>query len=134
MIFLNTNSTNRLALTLNELSSIYQSGGTPYYLFEFKNSQTNNVKYFNPIYISSAFRADVFEIIENSIENLSAGTINLAKGYYEYKIYEQETQYNLSLTGITSCVECGKALVDFDPYQPITYTGNTQSNTVYYNN
>lgn len=105
MIVLNKNTTNRLALTLNELSTIYSTGGTPYYLFEFENSQTKLKTYFNPILISASTRSNVFEIIESNTPNLTGGTVNLTEGYYEYKIYEQSIQYNLSLNGASALIE-----------------------------
>lgn len=133
MIYLNKNSTNRLALTLNELSEIYKSGGTPYYLFQFENSQTKDLTYFNPISISANSRANIFEIIDGNTPNYSGGTVDLITGFYEYRIYEQSTQYNLQLSGTTSIVEYGKAFVQFGSATNFSYTANTSNNIIYYN-
>lgn len=135
MILIQKNTTNRISLTLNERSSIYATGGTPYYLFEFTNSQSNQTTYFNPQFISATTRANVFDISESDTENLTGGTVSLKTGYYEYRIFEQTDKYNLSLSATTGqCIEFGKVLVRLIPTTNITYTAGTiSSNIIYYN-
>lgn len=134
MIIINKNQANNIALTLNENSEIYASGGTPYWLFCLENGASNETKYFVPQYISANTRVNLLTISESYTDILTGGTVNLRPGYYSYKIYEQTTQYNIDLTGTTgNIVEYGKVLVPLTPNEVRVYTGNSTNNIIYYN-
>jgi len=114
MIFIQKNQNNQCVLSLQEKSTIAMTGGSPYFLFRFTNDldNGNTEKIFLPYYISSNTRYDYIQINENVTESLTGGTVSLSKeGFWTYEVYEQTSQYNLSLTGCTSCVEIGKVLV-----------------------
>lgn len=135
MIYLIQDSINAVALTLNEKSEIYASGGTPYFLFQITNDTTNEVKYLIPNYVSANTRINLFTIEENITEDLSNGVISLQNGYYKYSIYEQTTSGNTNVNNTTGeIIETGKLFVEFD--ERVLYkfnSGGTWNNNIYYN-
>lgn len=139
MIFITKNSTNDVYLTLREKSSIALSSTTAvtYYLFNFRNDQTQQDLYFIPVAITSTTRYDWFRITEtgSTSVNLTGGTVSLNPNYFfSYFVYENLTNpYNLYLTGTTGVlIESGKVLVSGGTYQSVFIryndSGQTQSN------
>lgn len=103
MLLINKNSSNTLVFTGTEYATI----ASPYFTFKLQNQLTKDLTYFTAPNISTATtRYDMFTVIETGTTsvNLTAGTINLAVGSYNYNIYENDVQ-SLSVTG--NCVEYG---------------------------
>jgi len=86
MIVLNTGTTNRVALTLTENTTI--TGAS--YIFNFYDDFSN--KYFTATDISAQTgRTNVFDLTlvsTDAEENLTGGTINFNYNQKEYKIYQ----------------------------------------------
>lgn len=134
LIYLNQNQTNQVYLTLREKSLLWiYSSITPYYLFTFKNQTTNQTLIFtapNQASLSAQSSYDLFNITctGSSYVNLSAGTISLNPGiFWEYKIYEQNQQFNFNVANTVSCVEVGKVFYSAATNSPdyISMTGNS---------
>lgn len=138
MIYLNNNQSNSVALSLSNNVTI--TGSSVYFLFEFKNGQTGANTYFTAADKSTnVLRYNLFDITltGSSYTNLTAGTIHLTtNGWYDYNVYQMTGQTNLSLSGVTGgAIERGKVLVSGTtiPYgTTYTYTGQTDTKTVYY--
>lgn len=128
MLHLVKSATTLVALSLAEKTTI--SAITPYYLFKLTSQDTNNSVYFTATDISTnPSRYNLFSITETgaTFQNLTAGTVNLdIPGYYLYSIYQQTSQTNLFMSGVTGGeVEFGKAYV-LGPKQ-IVSTGANRS-------
>lgn len=136
MIYLKTNTINEVFLTLYEKSVIIQSGGTPYYLFEFYNQSNRTYKYFFPQVLSSNSRFDLVKIIVSgsTSENLTAGTVSLNSGtHYDYRIYEKSNM-NLFVGSNDKLLEQGICTVSGTTSTLFnTYTGSTNNFNIYYN-
>lgn len=127
MILLNQNTTNNVYLTLSD--SVTLSATPHYFLFRFIDQTTNSEVLFTASDISTnTINYNQFQITLTSstvYQNLSAGTIYLAPdGKWEYEVYNQYSQYNLQLSGVTGdAIEYG--------YIKVSGTPNTIINTYY---
>ncbi len=103
MRVLTQNSENIVYLTLSESTTI---ASPPYYLFRVVSSTTNEEVLFTAENISSAqsrYDEFVWTLTGSAFTNLTAGTINLpAQGEYKYYAYEQTSQTNVHLSGVTA--------------------------------
>ena len=135
MIKILKNSSNRAVFTLNEDTTL--TGSSIYYLFQFINDDTDNSVLFTGEDISeNPSRFNEFTIVEtgSTYTNLTASTINLEpSGFWKYNVYQQSSPTNLSVSSTDGLVETGKVQVigTVVPTE-ITYTGQTDNNTVYY--
>lgn len=137
MILLQQNNTNNVFLTLSD--SVTLTATPIYYLFRFIDTTTNNEKLFTAADISTnTIRYNQFVLTLTSstaYENLSAGTICLApEGKWEYEVYQQLYQYNLSLTGVVGDpIEYGYIKLSGTPNTIINsyYSGSTTTYTYY---
>lgn len=112
MISIEKNTVNTVILTLTEKSSLVN----PYYLFEFRNDLTFYSTYFTAQDTSSwKGRYNEFTITETAKTSvdLFIGKINLTKGKYTYKIWQQNSPTNIlpTFSGISQMVETGIAIV-----------------------
>lgn len=137
MIYLKKDQTNKVALSLTDNVTI--TGSTVYFLFDFTNTQTRNNTLFTAADSSTnTSRYNLFDIslTGSAYTNLTAGTISLESGWYNYDVYQMTGQTNLSLTGVTgSKIQTGKVLVTGTTSvngTQNTYTGTNRSRTVYY--
>lgn len=129
MINVSQNNINLFVLTLRERSLIYASGGTPYYLMELKNQQTNDVTRLTLPALSSCSRYDLCKlIVTGQGQNLSAGTVTLNEiGYYDYVIYEQPV-INLTTSAGYHLLEEGLLrLTGASQFNSATYNGGFNS-------
>lgn len=129
MILIRKNTTNRNILTLSEKTTLTNA----VYLFEVKNQQSDAVKCFIAQDISTnKLRANEFDLIENTTENLLNGVFSLPlKGSYTYKVYEQSSSTNLDPSLALNEIDNGKLLV-IDTENEITqYAGNQTTAVVY---
>ena len=109
MIKLVQNTSNNVALTLKEQATL----STPYYIFSFVNDDSGVAKVFTGSDVSvNPTRYNKFVIELNSVEDLNNSVIDLDKGFYTYKVYETETEFDLDLDNATSIVESGKVYVE----------------------
>lgn len=111
MIYLESNNTNKVVLTLKESSTF----SNPYYLFQFKNEFTGNVMYFTTPNLSfNTCRYDLFEITlddNGAITDSIDIPIYLEPGQYEYKVYESEVEtININDTN-GKAIEIGRMIV-----------------------
>ncbi len=93
---------NRMVLPLSEAVTITAS--TAYFLFKLTDLTTNDTTYFTaPDSSTNLINYNEFEVTltGSAYTNLTAGTINLHKGQYNYAAYQMTGQTNLSLTGVT---------------------------------
>ena len=94
MIKLVQNTSNNVALTLKEQATL----GTPYYVFSFVKDDSGIAKVFTGSDISvNPNRFNQFVIELNSVEDLNNSIIDLDKGFYTYKVYETEIEFDLDL-------------------------------------
>jgi hypothetical protein len=103
MILINKDSVNTVVATLTEYATI----ASPYFTCKLQNQLSKELTYFVAPNISTATtRYDMFQITEtgSTYVNLTAGTINLAVGSYNYTFYENDAQ-TLAVTG--NSVESG---------------------------
>ncbi len=132
MIKIDKNTTNTVVVTLCDREILTAS--TKYYLFNFIDDDTQEDYYFigNEIYGSCNYNQ--FEIIETSgSTNLTASTISLTTGFYKYKVYEQLSDTNLSLSGTSGVVlERGKVLCIGEQFPTKTYYSGDTDNTTFY--
>ncbi len=133
MILLKRDNTNTVVVTLQEKTTI--TAVTPSYLFEITNDNTNESKLFTaPDTSTNIRRYNQFDItVSGGTEDLLNGTIDINNnGFWEYKIYEQESATNLDISGTTSVVETGKLYLSGSSL-PITteYISSGTTNFVY---
>lgn len=108
MININKNNANNVVLTLTELTSLPLSSVT--YLFAITSHSTKETIYFIADDISTATsRYNEFTLIEtgSTYGNLTAGTFNLASGWFSYDVYEQTDPTNLNYLQASGIVESG---------------------------
>lgn len=130
MLIINKSSVNEIIVTLSEKCTL----SSPYFLFEFVNDITRTSKLFICADTSSfTDRYNKFLITETSgTENLLSGIISLSEtGFYHYRIFEQTSSTNLSISNVSGLVESGKLKVigttvshptyDNQPKQYVTY-------------
>lgn len=129
MILIRKNTTNRNILTLSEKTTLTDA----VYLFEVKNQQSDVVKCFIAQDVSTnKLRANEFDLIENTTENLLNGTFSLPlKGSYTYKVYEQSSSTNLDPLLALNEIDNGKLLVVDTENEITQYTGNQTTAVVY---
>jgi hypothetical protein len=129
MIYLNTNSTNRVILTLNERSLLT---GTTNYIFSLTNQSSNINKLFLATDVStSTCRYNEFNITVTGTTT-SANTVNLTDfGRYNYKVYES-TGTTLNITNLNE-LESGMMFLTGSTLatNKVTYTGYTNNKIVY---
>jgi hypothetical protein len=126
MITINKNNSNTVILTLQEKCLL----ANPYFLFQFKNVQTNTSQYFLPADISTQKeRYNEFIIVETATP--TTAQISLTIGDYEYTIYEQVGNSNTNPTGL-NVVEVGYATCfDLTKITFKEYQGGAITNKVY---
>ncbi|HRG02424.1 MAG TPA: hypothetical protein PKZ75_15010 [Bacteroidia bacterium] len=129
MILIRKNTTNRNILTLSEKTTLINA----VYLFEVKNQQSDVVKCFISQDISiNKLRANEFDLIENTTENLLNGIFSLPlNGSYTYKVYEQSSSTNLDPLLALNEIDNGKLLVVDTENEITQYTGNQTTAVVY---
>jgi hypothetical protein len=123
------NQANECVFTVTENATL----SNPYWLFELKGSQDNQVKRFvaqNTTTYSD--RYDLFTITESSAENLLTGTVSLPYvAEYYYKIWEQTSPTNLNPANATSICEEGIIRVYESP-DSIVQNNNTDDSLIVY--
>ena len=136
MIYINKNSENKIALSLSDNVTI--TGSSVYFLFDFNNIQTRNEVIFTGQDLSTnPYRYNLFNIIEtgSSFVNLTASTVSLDEGYWDYKVYQMTGQTNLELSGVTGGpIQYGIVFVSGTTANNGTqfeYTGETETRYVY---
>jgi len=129
VILIRKNTTNRNILTLSEKTTLINA----VYLFEVKNQQSDVVKCFISQDISiNKLRANEFDLIENTTENLLNGIFSLPlNGSYTYKVYEQSSSTNLDPLLALNEIDNGKLLVVDTENEITQYTGNQTTAVVY---
>ena len=99
--------TNSVALTLNEFKTI----NDPYYIFVFQNIMTKEEKTFYSENLSvNKDSFDLFDIVENSTEDLLNGVVSLDAGQWYYTAWESPI-ISLTSSNFISVVETGRVLV-----------------------
>lgn len=133
MIRIERGSTNPVALTLAERVTISPVA----FVFKFVGDQSGIEKVFAAEDQSSfTDRYNFFEIVEDDVEDLHAGTVSLEEGYHHYYVYQVDpaTPTTITLDGTETLLEQGKALVTDASTPPVTYyTENDGENNVVYN-
>lgn len=131
MININKDSDNRVVVTLCDTKVL--SGTT--YLFNLKSLDSQLDINFISHDTSTSCGYSQFQIIETgkTSQNLTASTVNLEMGSYQYKIYQQSSQTNLNPIDTDGRIlEKGNLKVYGTPQPKITsYTGKT-TNDVHY--
>lgn len=132
MIKLLKATANEVILTLTEKVTL----SSPYFLFEFINSESKEKKYCIAA-DTSAYpeRYNKFTITEKTSPTPTSGEVTLSlPGFWHYNVYEQSSSSNLDPDSATGVVETGISKVfgdvaDYDTYdsQPKTYTVYTPS-------
>jgi len=115
MIYITKNTTNQVVLELTSVSSLL----SPYYLFHLTKTDSNNTPLVELLFTGtdlSTFKSryNRFEVIEtgSTYVNLTASTISVLPGSYNYDIYESSTQ-TLSISATTGVIiSTGKMFVD----------------------
>lgn len=127
-ISLNKNSTNKVALTLLEKTTL----SPVYYLIEFISKQTFTKFYCIVTELSTELvRSNIFNITDTPSPNPLAGQVDLVPGQYDYNAYEQSSNTNLNPAGL-NIVEDGIARVYDDAANGNTeYATPTVTNTEY---
>ncbi len=131
LIKINPNSINRIAPTLSEKVTL--TGSNVYFLFNFTNDDTNESIFFTASDVSpNIFRYNEFYITEtgSTFTDYTNGIINMSpEGFWKYKVYQQTSPTNLSLTGVTGGpIEYGKVnLVGNKSTVTNEYSGNTNT-------
>lgn len=126
MLQLNKNTENTIVFTASELCT------SNYFVFELINQSSNQPYYFTAPNLSLSTRYNEFLIVEtgSTYQNLTAGTISLQVGMYNYSIYSSDIQ-QIVLTG--SVVERG--ILEVVGETANTYSQgflNTSGNTKYF--
>ena len=129
MILLKENTINSVVLTLREVSTL----SSPYYVFVFKSDDTGVEKVFTGVDVSANIvRYNEFNIEVNPVEDLENSVVDLAKGFYKYKIYTTSVQNDLDLNNVEGLVESGKVYVDGDEQlTKSVYDGGNNTKVVY---
>jgi len=109
MILIYHNTTNKVALTLSEKTTI----STPTYLFSFTNVQTQyNITFIADDTSCNTDRFNLFDIIENTTQDRLNGTVTLHDvGQWDYTVYAQSSTTNLDVTLADETVETGMVKV-----------------------
>lgn len=133
MILLQSMSSNTVTLTLGENSTL--TGSNLNFLFRLINDDSNDEKIFIASDLTAETRYNLFtwNLTGSTNEELTAGTFNVDIGWGKYLVYEQVSNTNLNLSGVTRMIENGKYYVS-----GITSTSNvisysdTASNKIFY--
>jgi len=132
MLHFNQSATTTVTLTLGDKVSIDDNS---IYLFDFLNLENNRDYCFIGIDSSTAqtfYNTFSITLTGTSYQNLTAGTVHLDNGQYNYYVYEQ-TGYTLDVSASTKLVESGMARVWPVDYLPKTYySGQTLNKTINY--
>jgi hypothetical protein len=128
--------TNRWVMPISEAVTLTST--TVYFLFKLTDHTTNDDSYFTaPDISTNIINHNEFSITltGSAYTNLTAGTISLHKGRYDYRVYEMEDASNLSITGTTGTI-LKQGIVSVFGETPEThidseYTGSTISYTYY---
>lgn len=133
MIKINKDSINTSVFTLCDREIL--TATTKYYLFNFINDDTEDDYYFVGDDIStSPCNYNEFLITETgtTFVNLTASTINLDRGFYQYKVYEQLSPTNLSISGTSGVVlENGKVQVIGEEFPTKDYYSGDTNGTFF---
>lgn len=130
MINLQKNTVNdKVVVTVTELVTLIN----PFFLFEFKSDETNNLYYCISTNTSvNKPRYDLFTITDTATPNPLLGQVNLPVGTYEYRIYEQTSSTNLNPSLSTSRCEVGQARITVTTVNPfVTYESANVNNISY---
>ena len=116
--------------------SVTLTSSTPYFLFKFVSETTKEEILFVSDNISSATtNYDEFVITLSGTSNPTGGTITMApSGYWDYYVYQQYDQYNLSLDNVVgNFIDNGFVKLIDGPNSMIQnqWTGATSTNTYY---
>lgn len=129
MIYIRKNTTNKVVLTLCELSTLED----PFYLMVFENEYEleDAPIYFTTNNVSSAKqRYDEFLITESDSGSTTGGTdvpLKLTSGQYKYTIYESATQ-TLDINDTTGVIiETGRMVVEIINQVNQGLSNNTES-------
>lgn len=127
-LIITKNSTNTIVCTLAEKTTL----NPVYYLFEFRNTDTNNKTYCIASEQSTELeRYNKFTITEQTNPDKSIGQVNLSIGEYEYKVYEQSVTTNFNPSGL-NVVEIGMAYCnDSTTNTNEEYASGSTTNLVY---
>jgi hypothetical protein len=137
-LIINKNSANNCIFTLSELTTL--TGTSPYYLFKLvsDDNEQNTILFTGEDTSINKIRYNQFNIIEtgSSYVNLTASTINLlTPGYYHYEVYQQYSQTNLALSGVTGGpIEYGKFYLSGATIELINTVYSGESRVYVYNN
>lgn len=127
MIVINKDQSNNIILTLRENTTIQE----PYFLFEFISRDKLTTKMFISEDISlNTCRYNQFNIVENEIEDILNGTINLGGGFYDYNVYQQDNDSNLNKDNTDKILEQGIVYVKGD-YNDVKTTYNDNDDNEY---
>lgn len=136
MITIIKNTVNRIVVTLSELTTI----GAPLYLMEFISKDTRESKVLR-LGTDTSFnvvRYNIFYIseVDESLEDLNIGLINLKLGAYSYSIYEttSSTSTNISNlnrveSGLVTVKDTGNTIINVG-LDEITILDNDDSDTI----
>lgn len=132
MILLQKDTINTCVFSLAEKTTITAS--TPYYLFSFVNQESNEQTLFTGVDLSTCSnRYNKFDItVSAGTEVLTASTINIEYGMYDYTVYSMTGQTNLDITGTTETVEVGLAYVSGSTSATTYTTADNNIKTIYY--
>lgn len=130
MIYLN-NGTNSVTLTLHEKSKQTQ----PYYTFQIiRKGSFDEVIFYQDDSSYAPFYWSSFTISVGTISGLTQGQIVANPGEWTYNVWEMTTPYNLSYTQSVGLVETGILIISGTSTPDTEYTGNDDSQIVYYKN
>lgn len=129
MILINKGTTNLVVVTLNEKTNRPH----PYYLVEFINKQTHqSVTCISEDKSSYPDRYNSLEIIEITDADALLAEVELnPAGFWDYRIYTQDSATNLLPANADEMVETGIAYVVGPADTTYTYTPNTDNAFVY---
>jgi hypothetical protein len=128
MILINRTQANTIVVTLKEKQTLE----APYFLFVFKNEQSNTMSACVSTDISLfTYRYNQFVITETNMPNNLNSEVELAiPGFYQYEIYEQTSSTNLNPALATNLLECGKAKV-YETQSGIPQFTSTETSTIF---
>ena len=127
MLYLNPTGDTRVVVTLYENSSNLVN---PYYTWKLVNKDTLAEKIFTQLDSSpSPYYFNYFTISIATPEGLTAGTIDIKPGQYQYYVYEMQNPYDLNLSNAIGLVENGILNVTATFSTPNVYTASN-TNTI----
>ena len=130
MIYLQS-GTNSIVLTLYEKSVQTQ----PYYTFQLvRKGSFGEVVFYQNDSSYAPWYWNRFEVSVGSVVSATQGQISLSPGEYTYNVYEMSASYSLSYTQSIGLVETGILIMEGTYSQDREYSGNDDTEIVYYKN